>query len=195
MTFTEINSGSVGDPERFLALADLERLLGRLPPQPADEGAVRVLVRRGEGGRRELLEEVTLSPEGGVPGDSWGRKPDRKLDAQIAAMQADVATLIANGQSVALFGDSLFLHLDLSKANLPAESRVQVGEAVLEVTPLPHNGCLKFKSRFGQDALRFVAMKPLRHRNLRGIYFRVVRGGLVRLNDPVRVLRRGLEGS
>lgn len=189
-----IDSTSVGDPERFVALTELEGRLGRLSRQPTDEGTVDVLVRRGTGGRRELLQDVTLSVDEGVPGDAWGRKPDRKLDAQIAAMQADVATLIANGQPITLFGDSLFLDLDLSQANLPAGSRVQVGEAVLEVTPLPHNGCLKFKSRFGQDALRFVAMKPLRHRNLRGIYFRVIQGGPVRIDDPVHVLRRGVDG-
>ena len=33
---------------------------------------------------------------------------------------------------------------------------VPVGEAMVEVTPKPHNGCSKFDVRFGNDALRFV---------------------------------------
>jgi MOSC domain-containing protein YiiM len=55
---------------------------------------------------------------------------------------------------------------------------------------MPHNGCRKFQARFGQDALRFVSMKDLRHRNLRGIYMRVVEPGDVRPGDPVAVLAR-----
>ena len=105
-------------------------------------------------------------------------------------MQADVATLIANGQPLTLFGDNLFLDLDLSQENLPAGTRVQVGGALLEVTPLPHNGCRKFLSRFGPDALRFVSAKEQRHRNFRGIYMRVVGRGVVRPGDPVRVIER-----
>ena len=156
-----------------------------------DDGQVALIVRRLEGGRREVLDQIVLSPDTGVPGDSWCRQSDRERDAQIAVVQADVARLIANGQPLPLFGDSLFLHLDLSAANLPASSRVRVGAAVLEVTPMPHNGCLKFKARFGQDALRFVSMPELRHRNLRGIYLRVIEAGEVRPGDPVRVLARG----
>src|SRR5262245_56975072 len=110
---------------------------------------------------------------------------------QIAVMQKDVAEMIANGQSLTLFGDCLILDLDLSSANLPAGSRVKVGAATLEVTPEPHNGCMKFRSRFGADALRFVSIRELRHRNLRGIYMRVAEAGEVGARDPVEVISRG----
>ena len=105
-------------------------------------------------------------------------------------MQRDVAELIANGQPLTLFGDCLILDIDLSKDNLPVGSHVQVGNSLLEVTPEPHNGCRKFQARFGADALRFVSMKQLRHRNLRGIYMRVVDGGDVVNDDRVVVKSR-----
>jgi len=105
-------------------------------------------------------------------------------------MQVDVAGLIANGQPLTLFGDNLFLDLDLSAANLPAGSRVRVGGATLEVTPKPHNGCRKFHARFGPEALRFVSKPDLRPRNFRGIYMRVVEPGEVALGDAVEVLAR-----
>ncbi|NJC94813.1 MAG: MOSC domain-containing protein [Anaerolineae bacterium] len=186
----ELNSDSVGDPTRFVTLLELERGLANLHPQPRAAGRVVLIVRRLLAGAREVLNEIVLSPDLGVPGDSWGRQREKLLDAQIAVVQADIAKLIANGQSLALFGDSLFLDIDLSNENLPPSSRLQVGEAVLEISPLPHNGCLKFKARFGQDALRFVSMQPYRHLNLRGIYMRVTSAGVIRTGDPVRVLSR-----
>lgn len=187
---TPVVSDSVGDPARFLALGDLERGLDALASSPADRGRVALVVRRGEGGRREVLEEARLSPQTGVAGDGWFRRPGRNPQAQIAVMQTEVATLIANGQPLTLFGDNLFLDLDLSLQNLPAGSRLRVGSAVIEVTPKPHNGCKKFHARFGPEALRFASKAVLRHRNLRGIYMRVVEAGDVRPGDPVEVLAR-----
>jgi MOSC domain-containing protein YiiM len=108
----------------------------------------------------------------------------------LAVMQRDVAELIANGQPLTLFGDNVFVDLDLSTANLPAGSRLRVGAVELVVTPAPHNGCRKFRGRFGDDALRFVAARHLRPRNLRGIYLRVVSGGDVACGDPVVVVSR-----
>lgn len=109
---------------------------------------------------------------------------------QLAVMQLDVAELIANGQPLALYGDNLFLDLDLSTRNLPLGSRVRAGDVVLEVTPAPHNGCRKFRARFGDEALRFVSSPSLRSRNLRGIYLRVVAAGEVACGDAVEVLSR-----
>ena len=57
----------------------------------------------------------------------------------------------------ALTGDQLYVDLDLSLDNLPAGTRVAIGdEAVLEVSAKPHAGCKKFLARFGADALAFV---------------------------------------
>ena len=68
-----------------------------------------MLMRRGDGGQREVLRRVELSPEAGIPGDAWFRSAQPKRDRQIAVMQKDVAELIANGQPLTLFGDCLIL--------------------------------------------------------------------------------------
>src|SRR5918999_2319823 len=170
-----VDSSSVGDPARFAGLERLEGSLAALPGAAIDRGRVVLLVRRWEGGLRETPERVRLESDTGFPGDAWGRQKEPRPEAQLTVMQIDVAEMIANGQPLTLFGDNLFLDLDLSTPNLPAGSRVSVGDALLQVTPKPHNGCRKFHARFGPDALRFVSRPDLRHRNLRGIYMRVVR--------------------
>ena len=185
-----IDSNSVGDPARHHQLDHLERELGALPSTPKNAGRVVLIVRRCEGGRRETPDRAHLAADGGLPGDAWGRRKEPSPEEQIAVMQRDVAELIANGQPLMLFGDNLFLELDLSQTNLPPGSRVRVGNATLEVTPKPHDGCHKFRARFGSDALRFVSKPDLRHRNLRGIYMRVLEGGEVSVGDAVEVIAR-----
>jgi MOSC domain-containing protein YiiM len=185
-----VDSSSVGDPARYPTLEHLEQSLAALPDAPRDRGRVALLVSRGGGGWRETPGRARLAPDTGVPGDAWGRQMEPSPEAQITVMQIAVAELIANGQPLTLFGDNLFLDLDLSAANLPTGSWVRVGGATLEVTPKPHNGCQKFRARFGPEALRFVSQPETRHRNLRGIYMRVVQPGEVAPGDPVEVLER-----
>lgn len=189
-TSPEINSASTGDPARYHTLDHLEQSLAALPEAPRDAGRVAIIVRRGEGGRRELPERVVMTPQSGVPGDAWGRDPQPLLVAQLAVIQLDIVELIANGQPPVLSGDNLYLQLDLSAENLPVGSRLQVGGALMEVTPMAHNGCKKFRARFGPDALQFVSKPELRHRNLRGIYLRVVEAGEIAVGDAVHVTSR-----
>ena len=185
-----IGSDTMGDPTCFRTFEELERLLNALTGTPKNNGTVTLLMSRREGGRRELLKSVRLEIDGGMPGDAWGRNSKRKADAQLATMQTDVAELIANGQPLELAGDNLYLALDLSKENLPTGSRIRIGGVLLEVTPMPHNGCKKFRARFGDGAHRFVCDPGLRHHNLRGIYFRVIEPGNVSVGDSVVVLSR-----
>ena len=187
-----ITSSSNGDADRFRTSNDLRGALAELPAAPRDSGRVALIVRRMDEGRREAADRLQLTPDAGVPGDAWSRQRRPDPDAQIAVMQADVARLIANGQPLELFGDQLFLELDLSVENLPPGSRLRVGRATVEVTPMPHNGCRKFRARFGLDALELVSDPQLRHRNLRGVYMRVVVPGEVAVGDSVAVISRSI---
>jgi MOSC domain-containing protein YiiM len=182
--------GPAGDPARFPALAALDRGFRTLPAPPSDRGSLLLIVRRRPDGGRETPAAVRLTVDDGVPGDRWSRRQPRLPEAQITVMRRDVAELIANGQPITLFGDNLFVDLDLSADNLPPGTRLQVGEAIVEVTPKPHNGCVKFRGRFGGDALEFVSAMATRGENLRGIYWQVIEPGEVKVGDVIRILRR-----
>ena len=182
--------GPAGDPDRHLPLAQLQARLAAMPVASPESGVVRLIVRRRPDGTRETPERATLSPEIGLPGDRWERREQRDINEQLTVMRREVAELIANGQPLTTFGDNLFVDFDLSAANLPVGSRLRVGQALLEMTPEPHNGCLKFKARFGQDALKLVSDSVTRDQNLRGVYWKVIESGEVAIGDPIRLLSR-----
>lgn len=181
-----------GDRSRHLALAVLEAGIAGFPPDDRETGRVSLIVRRSAGGEREVLSRTRLDRAEGVPGDDWARRPPCDPEAQLAVMNTSIATLIANGQALTTFGDNLFVTLDLSAANLPAGTRIAVGDATVEVTQKPHDGCSKFDTRFGNEALRFVQARATRAENRRGIYWRVVEPGEVAVGGAVRVVSRGV---
>ena len=183
--------GPEGDPAKHLELAELERGLAALTKPNPDVGQLQLIVRRLPDGSRDHPASVRLTPDAGVPGDGWERRPPRDPEAQLAVIQRGVAEIIANGQSLDLFGDNLFVDLDLSASNLPEATRLQVGDAIVAVTPFPHNGCSKFSARFGPDALRCVQAKATRSENRRGIYWKVIEAGEASIGAAVRVLSRG----
>jgi len=183
-------SGPRGDASRHLAMEELERLYSKLD-SPRDQGTLALIVSRGFMGKRNTPDRVTLTPDGGVPNDTWFREQPEKRVAQLSVMRIDVCRMFANGQDPAIAGDNLLVDLDLSDENLPCGSQLRLGGALLEVTPEPHDGCLKFKQRFGADALRMTATH--RNQHLRGIYMTTIEAGEIAVGDPIEVLRRGIE--
>lgn len=183
-------TGPRGERARHLDRATLEERVRALPTAEKDIGVLELMVARGPNGERVLHQRARLTVAGGMPGDRWAKqeKPD---DSQLAVTNASVARVIANGQPLELHGDNLYLSLDLSAENLPIGSRVEIGEeALLEVTPKAHNGCKKWAQRFGLDAMQLNLDDAWRARNLRGIYFRVVREGVVNVGERVVVKSR-----
>ncbi|MGE3172074.1 MAG: MOSC domain-containing protein [Planctomycetota bacterium] len=169
--------------------------LAAIEQAPAEAGTLQLVVRRPEVDAREVLAEGRLDPAAGLVGDSWSARPSRRPDRlpdhdkQLNIMSARAASLIAGERDHwALAGDQLYVDLDLSIDNLPTGARLAIGDAVVEVTAPPHNGCAKFQQRFGADALRFVNSDAGKRLRLRGLNARVIRAGTVRPGDAVRRL-------
>lgn len=177
-------------------LTRLEAALDWIRGAPSDNGTVELLVRRPAEDQREVLEEAWLDLRDGLEGDTWRARGSSRtadggpnLEAQLTLMNARCAATVAGDRERwALAGDQLYVDLDLSVANLPAGSRVQIGSAVIEFSEAPHTGCAKFSARFGNDALRFVNAPMGRELRLRGANCRVVVAGRVRQGDRIRKL-------
>jgi MOSC domain-containing protein YiiM len=108
-------------------------------------------------------------------------------DIQIAIMNSRVLDLVSGGRERwSLAGDNIIADLDLSQANLVPGQKLEVGTAVLEITDEAHEGCKKFASRFGADALRFVNLGRAKELRLRGIYARVVQPGTISVGDVIK---------
>ena len=178
-------------------LTRLEQCLDDIRASPADLGTVELIVRRPAVGEREALVEARLDLDDGLNGDTWRQRGSSRTadggpdpQAQLTLMNVRVARAVAGERDRwALAGDQVYVDLDLSCANLPAGSRVQIGSAVIEFSEAPHTGCAKFSARFGVDALKFVNTPMARELRLRGANCRVVVAGTIRQGDEIRKLR------
>jgi MOSC domain-containing protein YiiM len=177
----------VGDPQRHLTRAKLEARWMALSSPNSETGEVLSIVIRQPDGTRVQPSIGRLDPEQGLIGDRWTEgKADPSM--QVAVMRADVAHIIANGQSPALFGDNLLVDMDLSRGNLPPGTVVSVGTARCVVSAEPHNGCSLFSQRFGHAALALTADKRWRDQNLRGLYLTIMEAGDVGPGDRMVIL-------
>lgn len=189
---------SIADVEfllrNHLTMSELEAGLDDIRRAPKDEGVLELIVRRPVINEREILEEAELHQTDGLVGDSWKRRrststPDGSPNPlmQLNIMNSRVAALVARTKDRwQLAGDQLYLDLDMSEENLPADTRFSLGSAVIEVTSPPHLGCQKFVARFGREAMKFVNSPLGKQLHLRGINARVVQGGIIRVGDVAR---------
>jgi hypothetical protein len=178
-----------------LATDDLQAGLDHVRDSPKDNGTVELIVRRPAEDEREILDEAHLDTTDGLVGDTWNVRISRKIgtgpnpECQLTLMNTRAASLVAGtADHGGLAGDQMYVDLDLGYDNLPPGTRLQLGTAVVEVSPEPHTGCHKFSARFGKDALRFVNSPIGRELNLRGINTKVVVAGTVRPGDTVHKL-------
>jgi hypothetical protein len=178
----------------MLTTAQLASGLHDVLASPGDEGTLEHIVIRPAVGTREFRRKVYLSPEGGVEGDrwlsaSWLKLEDGRSDprVQVSLMNARLLRLISEGleQRMCLAGDNLIVDLNLGENNLSPGQRLAVGEIVLEITNVAHNGCGSFLSRYGKDAVKFVNSVEGKRLHLRGLFAQVIRPGVVCVGDKV----------
>lgn len=176
-----------------LSKEELEAGLEEIRRSPRDGGTLEMIVRRPDENEREELVEGELSAELGLIGDNWKTRgssrttdgfghPDMQLNIMNSRAIAHIAT---ERERWKLAGDQLYVDLDLSQENLPPGSRIKIGDAVIEITEIPHNGCRKFADRFGLEAVKFVNSPEGKSLHLRGVNAKVVKEGKVKIGDRV----------
>ena len=178
--------------------ADIERAAAALGSSPTDNGVVEMIICRPARYERKVLDEGILEVAHGLLGDTWEARgatstPDGSADPlrQVTLMNSRVLESVAGERDRwELAGDQLIVDLDLSMDSLPAGTRLQIGEAVAEVTEPPHTGCAKFAGRYGADALAWVSGGTGRRQRRRGVHVRVLRSGTVRPGDAIRELEQ-----
>lgn len=179
---------------RHLTLAELEAGLDEIKKSPKDKGVLELIVIRPKTNEREILESGELDTKIGLVGDNWRTKKswatvDKKPhpEMQINIMNSRAIALIAQTKDRwQLAGDQFYVDLDLSEENLPPKSRLQIGSAIIEITEVPHNGCIKFIKRFGREANKFVNSKLGKQLHLRGLNAKVIKNGTVKTGDIIK---------
>lgn len=175
-----------------LTTKQIEAGLDEIRQSAKDNGILQLIVARPKENERQVLETGELDETKGLIGDDWLIYNGAKIESQIAVMNSRCIALLAQDESRwQLAGDQLYIDLDLSDENLPHGTKLQIGSAILEVTPKPHNGCKKFVERFGMDAMMFVNSPVGKQLHLRGIYAKVVQSGKINKGDIVKKMGRG----
>lgn len=173
--------------------AELETFIDEILAAPKDAGPIEMIVRRPFEGERQVVESAELSTVLGLIGDSWNDRLDEngehKPGVQLTLMNARAADAVAvTRDRWPLAGDQIYVDLDISEANLPPGSRIRIGNAVVEISEIPHTGCAKFSSRFGAEALRFANVGVGRENRFRGVNAFVVEDGPIAVGDKVTKL-------
>jgi len=172
------------DPKRHLTTHQVSRMIEQHSALHYSN-KVGFLVARQMDGSRQILQHGTLDIQLGLIEDRWHKEANRNINEQIAAMNHQVAQTIANQQSLTLYGDGLFLDIDMSEQSLPIGSTIHINTCTLQVTVEPHNPCSKFRNRFGHPA--FKACATQKHLNLRGVYLKVIHGGTIQIGELIEV--------
>lgn len=181
-------------------MVTLETLMAALPDvlaAPKDRTLAEQLCFRPGRNLRRHPDRLHLTRAEGVPGERWLtepwlRLPDGRPDPaiQVSILPSRVDRLVRIHPDQPHPGDTILADLDTSEANLPEGTLLRAGTAVLRVSPVFNDGCVKWKVRYGQEAKDWITLPghpPLR---LRGILCSVEEDGWIATGDVIEVLSR-----
>jgi len=159
-------------------------------------GEVSSLCLRKDDGVREYPESINLDVEKGAIGDRWIWKTWKYLEngdsdprVQVAVCNSRILELLQTEKENPYHpGDNIMVDHDLGAKEFFEGSRFQIGHVILEVTDVYNDACAKFSGEFGNDVLKWINLPQHRELNLRGIYCRVIQGGIINLGDSLHVL-------
>lgn len=178
----------------FASRDELNRALPDIMAAPQDGAAISMLCLRPARGQRRFVDRITLTRAQGIPGERWATQPwIRTQDGaphpgiQVSILPRRVLDLVWRERGTTVHpGDTFIADLDMSEANLPTGQLLQVGSARLRVSEVFNDGCVKWKARYGQEALDWVRAPQHRALRLRGILCSIETDGVIVDGDMVK---------
>ena len=177
--------------------AELTAAVPRILSAPKTDAPIASLCFRPGTNQRHFPASLTLTQAEGVPGDRWLTQPWMRLadgspdpDIQVSILPQRVLDLVWRDRAGTPHpGDTIVADLDCSTASLPPGSLIRAGSAVLRVSGVFNEACVKWKVRYGADARAFIDAPDHPELRLRGVLCAVVQDGAVSLTDRLQVLR------
>jgi hypothetical protein len=179
-----------------ITAAELAAALPHVLAAPKTDAPIATLCLRPGFGERNFPDRITMTRTGGIPGERWSTLPWLKLPdgspdprIQVSILPTRVMDLVwQDREGIPHPGDPIVADLDMTEANLPGGTLIRAGTAILRVSDVPNNGCVKWKVRYGADALAWIVADPTLR--LRGVLCSVEQDGEVTVNDRLQVLRQ-----
>lgn len=154
-----------------VTLDQLNAALPHVLAAPKTDAAVQSLCFRPARNQRSFPDHLTVTRAQGVPNERWLTEPWLRLP---------------DGSPHP--GDTIIADLDTSESNLPAGTRLQAGSAILRVSDVFNDGCVKWKARYGTDAKDWITAPGHPALRLRGILCAVEQDGIIRRGDKLTKL-------
>lgn len=177
----------------FATAEELELALPQVMAAPCSAGPVTMLLYRRKYNDRVFTDRLRLTRSGGVENDfemdnPWLKRadgtPDRRI--QVSLLPSRVLDLCwRNRDKIDHPGDQIVADLNMSLDNLPANSLLRVGTAVLCVSDLWNGGCAKWRARCGRPAYDWIRDPKNERLRLRGIFCSVEEDGEVGIGDRI----------
>lgn len=175
-------------------LAELQALLPDIAAAPKDAAPVAGLCLRPGYGQRDFVDEITVTRKHGMPGERWNTAPWMRLDngspdprIQVSILGRRVMDAVwRDRENTPHPGDPIIADIDTSEANMPDGQLLAIGSAVLRVSDVFNDACVKWKTRYGKDAKDWIVVPENRKLRLRGVLCEVVEDGRIRLGDTIR---------
>ncbi|UYV39336.1 hypothetical protein N4R57_10205 [Rhodobacteraceae bacterium D3-12] len=173
---------------------DLDRAIPEILAAPKSGAAIEMLCLRPRRNAREFVDQIEVTQAEGIPGERWLHEPWLKLEdgrphpgIQVCVLQKRVLDLIwRDRENTPHPGDTFIVDMDLSEENLPVGQLLSAGSAVLRVSDVFNEACVKWKVRYGAAAKEWVTAPGHPKLRLRGLLCSVEKDGTIQNGDVLR---------
>ena len=177
----------------FATREELDQALPHVMAAPRNDGPVEMLCYRPQSGQRVFTERLRLTRNGGIEGDyemsrPWLKLPDGSPDPriQVSILPSRVLNRVwRNREPTTHPGDQVVADFNLSLENLPTGTLIRAGTAMLRVSDVWNDGCIKWKMRCGRPAYDWVRAAEHAVLRLRGIFCSIAEDGEVAVGDRI----------